>query len=130
MIGIDTNVLVRFVVRDDVAQAKKVEALMRTLSPTNPGFVALITLAEFAWILRSRYDAPRDKIYRTLEKVIDAEQLLFENPPVALEALHAFRKGNADLADYLIAAGNKAAGCSTTITFDRAAAKIRGMKLL
>jgi predicted nucleic-acid-binding protein len=131
VIGLDTNVVVRYVVQDDARQAAVATRLFeRNLSPDNPGFVSCITLCETAWVLAECYDAGREQIAKVLEGLLASKQLVVEQPDAAWKALRAWRASSADFADALIGQIVAAHGGEKTVTFDRAAAKLAGFELL
>jgi predicted nucleic-acid-binding protein len=130
MIGLDTNVLVRYVMQDDPKQARQATKLIESLTPEAPGFVALVTVIEFVWVLTSAYEVPRSELVRVLELLLRSQELVVEQAEVVWRALRAFRDGSADFADCLIERSAAAAGCSRTMTFDRRAAKQGGMTLI
>jgi predicted nucleic-acid-binding protein len=131
VVGIDTNVLVRYFADDDPAQSRLArELLERRLTRESPGFVCATTLAEFAWVLRRLYGGERGEIADALAGVMTAANLVIEHKPQAWAALAAFRAGPAGFSDCLIAQINRAAGCDTTWTFDRLAVKQPGFTLL
>ena len=130
MIGIDTNVLVRYVVQDDPRQAATANHFIETtLSDEKPGWIALIVVCEFVWVLEASYGYARDAIAKTLQCLFEVARFRLETPSLAWRALEAYRSG-ADFADALIALGNERAGCDYTATFDKGAAKLRQTKLL
>lgn len=130
MIGIDTNVILRFVVQDDPEQARRAVALFRQLSAEHPGFINSVTIAEVAWVLRSAYDAPRTRIAEVIEFLLDSREIRIDHPEAVLHALRLYRRGSADFSDCLIERLNHVAGCQSTVTFDRTAAKSARMRLL
>src|SRR5699024_4784317 len=88
-----------------------------------PGFVSHLVLAEITWVLHRGYGYSRDTIRDILTALLSSVELQVQEPAVAWRALQAFRKSNADFADYLIVCVDNAHGCQTTWTFDRKAAK-------
>jgi predicted nucleic-acid-binding protein len=130
MKGIDTNVLVRFLVQDDAEQARKATAfLMTQCTAAHPGFVNHIVLCELVWVLQGFYGYPRESVSLALEGIIGASQLRIEKRETALDALREYEDG-ADFSDALIALINLALGCENTWTFDRRAAKRAGFRAL
>lgn len=124
MIGLDTNVLLRYIVRDEATQTRAATRLIETrCSQEDPGHIAQDVLAEVAWVLGSGYGYPKSDVAKVLAALLSSAELRVESPDLAWAALRAFRDGNADFADYLIGAANQAHGCSTTFTFDKRAAK-------
>lgn len=130
MIGVDTNVLVRYVTQDDPKQSRVATSLLESLSEDSPGFISMVTLTELAWVLSGAYDATREEIAAVLDGLLRTRTLQVENRLLVLQALRTYRDGNADLADCLIERSGFAAGCTHTITFDRKAAGSAGMQLI
>ena len=127
MLGIDTNVLVRFLVRDDESQYEKARRLIRReVTAGRRVFVSQLVLLETEWVLRSRYAMQKAEIAGAISGLLDATDIQFENEPAIEEALFTWKDSTADLADCLIAAQNKRLGCSATATFDAKAAKLPG----
>lgn len=131
MIGIDTNVLVRYIVRDDARQAAAATRFLEvTLGVQHPGFIGNVVLCELFWVLENGYGYARANIAATLQRLLEIDRFRFETPELAWQALDAYRHG-ADFADALLARINEAAGCEYTATFDqRAATRIEPMRLL
>jgi predicted nucleic-acid-binding protein len=124
VIGIDTNVLVRYLTLDDVDQVERVDRLVqRALERDEPLHVDGVVLCETAWVLRTAYDLPRGEIAEAFERILDTRQFAIEDRDSARRALNAFAEGPGDFADYLIGERNRRAGCKTTMTFDRALAE-------
>lgn len=130
MIGLDTNILARFLLQDDPLQSPKADAIMGSLTAEDPGWVAVATLLELAWVLGSRNRFNREAIASVLDRILSREEIVIEQPDCVQNALLLFRKGNADFADCLIASSAKAAGCAKTVTFDRVASRDAGMDLI
>jgi predicted nucleic-acid-binding protein len=120
LIGLDTNVLVRLCVRDDLDQ---VEAALRLLSGAPPASVrvSVVVLAELAWTLLRRYRLDKAALIATVESLLSRVELDIEGRGAVMTALRWYRDGNADFADYLIAALNREAGAAPTYTFDERA---------
>ncbi|MGO9437064.1 MAG: PIN domain-containing protein [Terracidiphilus sp.] len=130
MIGLDTNVLVRYIVRDDRAQAQRADAAIRACTAKEPGFVAMVSLAEMAWVLRSYYRMPKAQLLICIERLFDAQNLVMEGAPAVRMALDRFARANCDFTDCLIERSGHQAGCRHTVTCDVNASKTAGMKLL
>ena len=130
MIGLDTNVLVRYVMQDDPKQAAQATKLVESLTTDAPGFVTVVTVVEFAWVLSACFELVREDLGRALEALLRAKELVIEQAEVVWKAVRRFREGSADFADCLIELTSSAAGCHRTMTFDRAAARHAGMTLL
>ncbi len=130
MIGLDTNVLVRYIAQDDKLQSARAEKLIeRECSADNPGFISLVTLAELVWVSESCYDASKPEVVALLRRILGTKQLVVQEAETVWKALRLFEVGKADFADFLVERIANAEGCASTVTFDRAAAKA-GMVLL
>jgi predicted nucleic-acid-binding protein len=130
MIGLDTNVLVRFLVKDDSVQTPVAVRLVRSLSAEGPGFISLVTVTELIWVLRVTYRYKRDEIMAVLEMLLQSQEIVVEQRDLVADALQTFVAGNADFADHLIERSGYSAGCDHTFTFDKNAASFAGMRLL
>ena len=127
MLGIDTNVLVRFLVRDDESQFEKARKLIkREIAAGRRVFVSQLVLLETEWVLRSRYSLSKIEIIAAISGLLDATDVQFEDEPAIEAALFVWRDSVADFADCLIGARNKRLGCRATATFDVRAAKLAG----
>jgi predicted nucleic-acid-binding protein len=126
MIALDTNVLVRFIVDDDKAQAARAARLIdRATEREETVFVSDIVLCEFVWVLSVSYRVARAEIASTLGRLVQAKQLAFTDTERVRRATDAYAKGRGDFADYLIREHARDAGCTAVATFDRALHKDR-----
>ena len=130
MTGIDTNVLLRYIVRDDATQTPKADKLLDGFTKERPGFICTVALAEVAWALRSNYRMPKKNLIECLEALLRSRNLVLENEPVVRLGLDLYRNSKADFADCVIERTCRFAGCKRTVTFDEDAAKSAGMELL
>jgi predicted nucleic-acid-binding protein len=130
MTGLDTNVLVRYIMQDDARQSPKATQLVEALTRDEPGFVALVSVVELVWVLSSCYGLSRQQLAQAIEALLRAKQLVIDQADQVVRALRVFSAGSADFADCLIERTASHAGCSRTLTFDVAAAKTAGMTLL
>jgi len=131
MIGIDTNVLLRLLVRDHDAQVRTAERFIAThCSSEDPGFVSRSVIIETAWALRKIYGYERLQIAAAIRGLLDVSELEVESADEIHSAVTDFEKSTAGFVDCLLAKTNASAGCEHTITFDRKAAKLPGFKLL
>lgn len=130
MKGLDTNILVRYITRDDLVQSRKADEFLESLTPFAPGFVSLVSLIELVWVLRSQYSMPKSRQIECLKRLFSLSELVIENYDAAALALNRFVGGKADFADCLIESSCAAAGCTETVTFDVAASRFAGMRLL
>jgi len=129
MIGLDTNVIVRYVMRDDPIQTSLADECISTLTPRNPGYVSLIVLVELWWVFGRAYQRTVKERLALFQELLRVDELRVENSPTVIQALSAVERG-ADFADFLIQALASQARCSHTVTFDIAAAHQAGMRLL
>ena len=130
MTGLDTNVLVRYLVQDDPEQSNAVARLFDTFTAEAPGFISAVSTIELVWVLQSCYKAGSHDIQGVIEHLLRTRELLIERAELIWQSLRIFTKGNADFADCVIERCGQAAGCDHTVTFDQNAAKSAGMKLL
>jgi predicted nucleic-acid-binding protein len=131
MIGLDTNVLLRLLLRDDADQADRANAFIEaSCSAEAPCFINRIVLVETAWVLRSGYGYRRDQVAGIIDGILRTEIFIVEGAPEVWSALAAFRDHGADFADCLIAATNRVRGCETLVTFDRGAAALPGVEVI
>jgi predicted nucleic-acid-binding protein len=130
MIGLDTNVLVRYLTHDDPAQTVAAKKLMNSLSLDSPGFLSLIVIAELVWVLAISYRYHKKEIEQVLESLLRSRELVIERAEIVSQALRLFNSGRAEFADCLIERCGHAAECKHTVTFDRNAAASAGMQLL
>ncbi len=130
MIGLDTNVLVRYIMQDDTKQSPKASALIESLHADNPGFITLVSIVELYWVLTSCYGLTGQQVKQALEVLLRTKQIIVDRADQVLRALRVFDDGKADFADCLIERTSAAAGCGQTMTFDIGAAKHAGMTLI
>ena len=127
MLGVDTNILVRFLVRDDEAQFEKARKLIkREVAGRRRVFVCQLVLLETEWVLRSRYSLSKSQIIGAISGLLDAGDIRFEDEPAIEEALFTWKDTTGDFADCLIGAQNRRLGCRATATFDVRASKLPG----
>lgn len=130
-IGVDTNVLLRMLVNDDVAQRERALAFGRTLGKNRQGFVSLGVLLELSWALRSSYRFSNKDILEAIRHIIGVKTFRIESFDTVVAALEYAEDRNADLADELISVHYAELGCRHTVTFDeKAARRVPGMELL
>lgn len=129
MIGLDTNVVVRYLVQDDPRQSALATEVVEALTETSPGFLSLVTIIETYWVLNRAYRVRPSRCLELLEGLTDARELRVDREPVMRSALALARNG-VDLADALIAELGRGAGCQETVTFDNRAARGGLMRLL
>jgi predicted nucleic-acid-binding protein len=131
VIGLDTNVIVRYVTQDDARQSAAASRLFeRVLTTERPGFVGLVTLCELAWVLADCYDAGKTRIAAVIEGLLVSRQLVVEDAEFVWKALRTWDKSSADFSDALLGQVLRARGCEKVVTFDKAAAKLPDFELL
>ncbi len=130
MIGLDTNILVRYLTQDDPVQSPLATDIIEfRLSEANPGFISIVALVETVWVLDRAYGLADDKIAAALERILQVDTLVVENEQEVFTATMALKKGSGSFADALIGALGARAGCARTLTFDRAALRLPGFEL-
>ena len=130
MIGLDTNIIVRYLTQDDPLQSSKAtEIIERRLTEEVPGFVSIVAMVETVWVLDRAYGLPAHKIAAAVERMLQTDVLVIENEQEIFTAMIALKEGQGSFADSVIAALGLRAGCSCTLTFDRKAARLRGFEL-
>ena len=130
MIGLDTNILVRYLTQDDPVQsAKAADIFERRLTGKNPGFVSLVAMVETVWVLDRAYFLTAQEIATAIERLLQVEVLAIENEQEVFTAMVALKQGRGSFADALIAELGARVGCTCTLTFDRKATRIPGFEL-
>ncbi len=131
MIGLDTNVVVRYLAQDDEIQSAAATRFISQLSKDKPGFISSVVLAEISWVLVRAYKTPREDLARILEGLLRSAELVVENAQAAYRALGVYSGSTSvEFADALIAETALLAGADETVTFDKVATAQAGMKLL
>lgn len=130
MIGLDTNVLVRYIIQDDAKQSKLATSLIESLTAEESGFVPLVAVVELVWVLSSSYELDRLQIVSVLEGLLRTKEVVVENAAIVWRAVRVFKDSSSDFADCLVERSANAAGCTRTVTFDRGAVKNCGMVLI
>lgn len=102
MIGLDTNVLVRYIAQDDPKQSPIATKLITSLTTENPGFISQVSLVELVWVMQSCYKASKPEVVAILETLLSTRELLVENTEIAIKALKIFETSKADFSDCLI----------------------------
>jgi len=131
MIGIDTNVLIRYLVQDHKEQSaaanRAIEQSHRTRTQI---FLNHVVLSELVWVLSRAYKLSKEEIASLLESILLTAQFEFEHKNIVWAALAEYRAKPVDFSDALIGLTNRSQHCSTTLTFDKHAAKIEAFKLI
>ena len=131
MTGIDTNILVRYIVQDDKEQAGKATRFIESkCTVQSPGFINIIVLCELVWVLKRAYGYEKSVIAEVLSILLSVQEIMVDRSAEVAIALSEYASGGADFVDYLIAVINNQKGCDTTYTLDREAARYRGFKKL
>jgi len=130
MIGLDTNILVRYLAQDDPAQSLKArEILERRLTEKDPGFVSVVAMVETVWVLDRAYGLTSPEISAAVERILQTDVLVVENEQEVFIAMVALKRGQGSFADALIGALGARAGCARTLTFDHKALRLPGLEL-
>lgn len=130
MIGLDTNVLVRYITQDDNKQAALANSLIESLNDLSPGYVTLVTVVELSWVLESAYNFTRQQFAEVMQTLITVDTIRIDRAAVVASAVRIYLASKADFSDCLIERLSANAGCERTMTFDKAAAKFAGMILI
>jgi predicted nucleic-acid-binding protein len=130
MTGLDTNLLVRYIMQDDAKQSQKATKLIESLTVDAPGFVSIISVVELGWVLTSCYGLTRGQLEQAFEALLRTKEIVIDRADQVLKALRVFKATTADFADCLIERSAADAGCDRTMTFDVGAAKLAGMTLI
>ena len=130
MIGLDTNVIVRYIMQDDVKQSPMATRLIEARSAASPGFVPMVAVVELVWVMSSAYELDKRQLIAALEGLLRTKELVVEGGETVWKALRLYQSANADFADCLIERSASANGCEKTMTFDRDAAKGAAMTLV
>lgn len=125
MIGLDSNLLIRYLTQDDPTQSRKAAlAIEQAIDAGEALYLNHILLCEIGWVLSRAYGYPSDRLADAIESLLSAAQFEFESKDLLWQALAFSRSSGVDFADCLIAAKNAAAGCSRTLTFDKRASRL------
>ena len=130
MIALDTNILVRYLVRDDLEQAEAARVVLESLSVDRPGYVCREVAVELVWVLEQTYDFSRDQIATTVEELVGTLGLVFEEADDVAIAAYRFRSAGVRFSDLMILAAAERSAAHPVYTFDRKAARLEGMSLL
>lgn len=130
MIAVDTNVLVRYLVRDDDKQANAARMLLEQLSPERPGFVCREVAVEMVWVLERAYGFTRAQISDVLLELIATDSIVLEAADDMARTAYSYRNGGAGFADLMILSAAEREGASPLYTFDRQLARMGGAVLV
>lgn len=130
MTGLDTNLVLRYLLQDDPAQSRLANEIVNLrLSENNPGFLNLATVLELVCVLRSLLKQTPRRIADHVQGLLTADAFVVQNEQQVFEAAVALRRGTGEFEDALIGALNAWAGCSHTYTFDKKAARLPHFQL-
>ena len=130
MIGLDTNILVRYLAQDDPIQSPLATDIIEfRLTKGNPGFISIVAMVETVWVLDRAYGLAHDAIAAALERILQADTLVVENEQEVFAATIALKEGGGSFADALIGELGARAGCARTLTFDKTALRLPGFEL-
>ena len=130
MIGLDTNILVRYLTQDDPVQAAQATTLIENrLSEDDPGFISIVAMAEMVWVLGRHYRFASGQIAAAIDRMLGTDTLIVESEQEVFEAMTALREGRGEFSDALIGSLSAKAGCSRVLTFDRKALQLPRFEL-
>ncbi len=129
MTSIDTNVIVRYLVGDDVAQAEAARSLLDRLTPDDPGFICREVVMEIAWVLERSYGFTRARVAEALMDLTASDSLRVENSDDVASAAHLYRQGGVGFSDLMVLSAAERAGATPLYTFDRRLARLEGAVL-
>jgi predicted nucleic-acid-binding protein len=130
MIGLDTNVLLRYLVKDDPRQTAKASAILESTVRSDTGFVSLVTIVETVWVLESFYHFSRQELSQAVETILRIDSLFVQNEREVFSALALLEQGRGSFSDALVGALGTWSGCTKTVTFDRKASRLPGFELI
>jgi predicted nucleic-acid-binding protein len=131
MTGLDTNIIVRYLVQDDPVQSPRVtELIERGLTKEDPGFISVAAMAETVWVLERSYGFTDAEVAEAIERTLQTDAFVVEREREVFIAMLALKEGRGSFSDALIVALGASAGCSRTLTFDRKAQRLAGFELL
>ena len=130
MIGLDANVIVRYLAQDDVVQSLKATQLIESLSKETPGFIAMVSIVELIWVMQGCYKATKVECVSILKALLQTQTIIIENTDIVIKTLQIYSNANADFADCLIKRCANQAKCSCVMTFDINAAKNANMLMI
>lgn len=130
MVGLDTNVLVRYLAQDHVAQARQATRIIeRQLTEDRPGFISLVTMVETVWVLDHVYGLSNQEVAAAVERILQADTLLVQNEQEVFTAMIALKTGSGSFSDALIGALGEWAGCTATLAFNKKAKRLKQFQL-
>ena len=130
MIALDTNVLIRYLTRDNPEQAEAARALLRGLTTDNPGFICREVVIEVVWVLERSYRFSRERIANIVVELVATDTLVIEDDNDVAQADAAYRQGSADFSDLMILSAANRVGAQPLYTFDRQFARLDGTELV
>jgi len=131
MLGLDTNILIRYIVQDDPVQSTLVSRFLKQkCTGEKPCYISHIVLCEVVWVLESAYGYKREQVAETLKLIFETRHFCIGEAESAWSALETYRGGRADFSDVLLGQTNQVHGCETTITLDKKASETDTFQLL
>ena len=131
MIGLDTNILIRYIMQDDpVESAKAVRIIERNFTEQSPAFISLASVLETAWVLESVYGLSHQQVAQAMERMLQIDTLMIQNEHEVSAAARTLKTGQGSFDDALIGTLGLWAGCTSTLTFDKKASRLQGFELI
>jgi predicted nucleic-acid-binding protein len=129
MVGLDTNVIVRYLTQDDPVQSRLAANLIeKRLTVEEPGFVSIVAMVETVWVLDRSYGLTGVEQAAAIERMLQVDVLHIQHEQEVFTAMVAVKQGRGSFADALIAELAARAGCDHTVTFDQRALRLAGFK--
>jgi predicted nucleic-acid-binding protein len=131
MIGLDTNVLIRYLTQDDPVQSPKAARVVEgDLLESGPGFITVVSMVEIAWVLQKIYRLSDVQLAKDIEKMLQVRSLFIQNEREVHKAMLTLKAGRGSFEDALIGELGLWAGCTSTLTFDKSASRLQGFELI
>lgn len=130
MIALDTNVIVRYLVRDDLQQAEAARVLLESLTAERPGYICREVVVELVWVLERAYRFSRARVATVLDQLLVSEGLVFEVADDVAQAAFRYRTGGEGFSDLMILATARRSEAHPVYTFDQRASRLEGVTLL
>jgi predicted nucleic-acid-binding protein len=130
MTGLDTNLVLRYLLQDDPAQSATVSSIMEQLTESDPGFLSIVVILETVWALLRIYGYSHTNVVLALEHLLQIDALVIQHKDEVYAATSALKAGVGSFHDALIDSLGQSEGCAHTLTFDRKALRLSGFKLI
>ena len=119
MLSVDSNILLRYIVKDNQQQAESARRFLDGLTPRQPGFICREVIQEFVWVLARTHNFPRARIATIILTLTAGDTIVIEAKEDVISAAIQYRQSSDDFSDLLILAAAKRVGAKPLYTFDR-----------